>query len=216
MRTILRMLFPVLVFSLALPMARAADYAEGIEYRQISPSVEKLTDKPREVVELFWYGCPHCYRFEPRLHEWLKNKPENVGFVRVPAVFVNPQTNQANPKWILHAKIFYTAELLGVRDKIHTPLFNRIHAEGKHMHSVEEAEDFFSKFGIDSETFQNTFNSFAVDSKLRRAIDLSRRYGATGVPTLIIDGKYRTDGPMSGGHEQMLGIVNQVLQIDSK
>ncbi|MGD8547817.1 MAG: thiol:disulfide interchange protein DsbA/DsbL [Thiohalophilus sp.] len=216
MRTMLRMLLPVLVLSLALPMASASDYAEGIEYRQISPPVEKLTDKPREVVELFWYGCPHCYRFEPLLNAWLKNKPDNVGFVRVPAVFVNPQTNQPNPRWALHAKMFYTAELLGILDKIHTPLFKRIHGKHEHVDTVEKAEKFFAEFGIDSETFQNTFNSFAVDSKLRRAIDLSRRYGATGVPTLIIDGKYRTDGPMSGGHEQMLGIVNQLLQSDSR
>lgn len=211
MKTILRVLTPILALTLLIPAPAVADYAEGIEYRRISPAVEKLTDKPHEVVELFWYGCPHCYRFEPKLEEWIKSKPADVAFVRVPAVFIHPQTNRPNPKWSLHAKMFYTAELLDILDKIHTPLFKRIHAENKHIHTADEAQAFFAGFGVDEETFQNTFNSFAVDVKLRRAIELTERYGATGVPTLVIDGRYITDGPMAGGHEAMLGIVRQLV-----
>ena len=212
MSRVLRFLPAVLALLVLMPSAASAGYDEGIEYRRISPAVEKLTDKPHEVVELFWYGCPHCYNFEPRLENWLKNKPDNVGFARVPAVFVDGRTNQPNPRWALHAKMLYTAQLLGILDKIHTPLFNSIHKQNKHFHSTREAQAFFEEFGVDADTFQNTINSFAVDAKLRRAIDLTRRYGASGVPTLVIDGRYITDGPMSGGHKQMLGVVNQLLK----
>ncbi|MDR9436699.1 MAG: thiol:disulfide interchange protein DsbA/DsbL [Thiohalophilus sp.] len=214
MKTILRILAPLLALAMLFPAPVQAEYAEGIEYRRITPAVERLTDKPREVVELFWYGCPHCYRFEPKLENWVENKPDHVGFERVPAVFVHPQTGRPNPKWALHAKLFYTAELLDIQDKIHGPLFERIHADGKHIHTSGQAEAFFAQFGVDAETFRNTINSFAVDGKLRRAIELTRRYGADGVPTLIIDGQYITDGPMSGGHDAMLGIVQQLLETD--
>lgn len=211
MKTILRVLTPVLGLMLLFPASATTEYAEGIEYRRISPAVQKLTDKPREVVELFWYGCPHCYRFEPGLENWIRNKPDNVGFERVPAVFMHPQSGKPNPKWAFHAKLFYTAELLGVLDKVHGPLFEEIHARGRHIHTADEAAEFFARFGIDNETFQNTLNSFAVDGKVRRAIELTRRYGANGVPTLVIDGRYITDGPMAGGHDAMLGIVQQLL-----
>jgi thiol:disulfide interchange protein DsbA len=208
----LHFLTPLLALLMLLPSQATARFDEGIEYRKISPAVEKLTDKPHEVVELFWYGCPHCFNFEPKLEAWVENKPDDVGFVRVPAVFVHPQTNQPNPKWALHAKMFYTAEVLDILDKIHGPLFKRIHVEGKHIHSMSQAQAFFKEFGVDADTFQNTINSFPVDNRLRRSIDLTKRYGAGGVPTLVIDGRYITDGPMSGGHDQMLGVVEQILQ----
>jgi len=216
MKMILRTWASILVLALLNAAPATAEYAEGIEYRSISPAVGKLTDKPREVVELFWYGCPHCYNFEPKINNWVRSKPKDVGFERVPAVFMHPRTGQPNPKWALHAKLFYTAKLMGVLDKIHGPLFERIHEQGRHIHTSGEAEAFFAEFGIDAEEFNNTFNSFAVDSKVRRAIELTKRYGAGGVPTLIIDGKYITDGPMSGGHDAMLGVVKQLLNTDTK
>ncbi len=213
MKTIMRMLGAGLLLSMMLQNGAAlAAYDEGIEYRQISTPVPLQTDKPREVVELFWYGCPHCYQFEPKLTQWLKNKPKDVGFMRIPAVFVNPQTGKPSPHWAFHAKVFYTAEVLGVLDKVHKPFFDAIHAKGKRMQSLDEVETFFAEHGVKPETFRNAFNSFAVDSKLRRSIDLSERYGASGVPTLVVNGKYITDGPMSGGHDAMLEIVNQLLK----
>lgn len=216
MKAILRIWAPILAVALLIPATAMGEYAEGIEYRTISPAAKTLTDKPREVVELFWYGCPHCYNFEPKINNWVRNKPENVGFERVPAVFMHPRTGKPNPKWAFHAKLFYTAKLLDVLDDIHGPLFERIHEKGQHIHTSDEAEAFFAEFGVDAESFNNTFNSFAVDSKVRRAIELTRQYGAEGVPTLIIDGKYRTDGPMSGGHNQMLGVVKQLLDTDAE
>lgn len=217
MKTIMRMFGASLILLVFLHSGLSlAAYDEGIEYRRITPPVPLQTDKPHEVVELFWYGCPHCFQFEPQLRKWIKNKPKDVAFLRVPAVFLNPQTGKPSQRWAFHAKVFYTAELLGVLDKVHRHFFDAIHVKGKRMLSLDEVEKFFSKYGVKPETFRETFNSFAVDSKLRRAIDLTERYGAGGVPTLIVDGKYMTDGPMSGGHKQMLEVVNQLLKLDSK
>lgn len=182
----------------------AAGIDEGIEYKTISPRVDnQISDKQTEVVELFWYGCPHCFHFEPELLEWLKHKPKNVNFVRVPAVF--------NPGWRILAQAFYTAKVLGVLDKTHEALFNAIHVKGQRMATADELADFFAKHGVKKKDFFATFNSFAVDTMVRRAEDLTHRYGIDGVPSMIVDGKYRTSGSLAGSHEQMLKVVNYLI-----
>jgi thiol:disulfide interchange protein DsbA len=188
---------------LATPVWAGID--EGIEYKTISPRVaNQVEDKKIEVVELFWYGCPHCFHFEPSLLKWLKQKPKDVNFVRVPAVF--------NPTWGLHARAYYTAEVLGILDKIHEPLFNAIHLKKQKMATANELADFFAAHGIEKETFYETFNSFAVDAKVRRATDLTHRYGIDGVPSLIVNGKYRTSGSMAGGQQKMLQVVDYLIK----
>jgi len=182
----------------------AAGIDEGIEYKTVSPRVDnQIDDKQTEVVELFWYGCPHCFHFEPELLNWLKHKPKNVNFVRIPAVF--------NPGWRLHAQAFYTAKVLGVLDKIHEPLFNAIHLKGKRMASADELADFFAEHGVKKKDFFAAFNSFAVDADVRRAEDLTKRYGIDGVPSLIVDGKYRTSASLAGSNEKMLEVVNYLI-----
>ena len=181
---------------------------EGIEYKLVSPPQPTITREKIEVVELFWYGCPHCFHFEPDLKKWLKTKPKNVVFYRIPAVF--------NERWGIHARAFYAAEALGILDKIHEPLFEEIHKNKKKLNSVKEIKAFFARHGVSVEDFNNVFNSFAVDAKVRRAKDLSKRYGLDGVPTLIVNGKYRTDGPMAGGRNGMLKVLDFLIKKESK
>ena len=185
-----------------------SEYDEGIEYKKVSPAVPNHTSSKLEVVELFWYGCPHCFHLEPQLHKWLKNKPANVNFVRIPAIF--------NKQWALHAKAYYTAEFLGIVDKIHEPLFNEIHVKKKHLHSAQALQAFFARYGVSKQDFESTFNSFAVDSKVRRALDLTRRYGINGVPAMVVNGKYMTDGPMANGNKGMLKMVDYLIKQESK
>lgn len=180
-----------------------AEYDEGIDYKRLSRPLTTEDPAKVEVMELFWYGCPHCYRLEPKLKAWLKKQPKKVNFVRVPAVF--------NPKWAFHAKLFYTAELLGVLDKMHQPIFDAMHVQRKRMNSEGEAYALFKKFGISDKDFNNTFNSFAVDSLVRKATDLTRRANISGVPSLVINGKFVTDGPMGNGHEGMLKIADFLI-----
>ena len=204
MRKIVIPLFTL--FFVLLGNAQAWD--EGIEYRTIKPSVPTQTGKKIEVVELFWYGCPHCFRLEPRIKQWKKSKPANVEFIRVPAIF--------NKRWELHAKAFYTAEVLGVLDKIHTPLFDEMHVRKKHLHKKSDIKAFFVKQGVKAEDFDSTFDSFMVNIKVNRAKDLTKRYGIDGVPSLVVNGKYLADGPMASGHANLMKILDFLIKKEDK
>ena len=170
------------------------------EYIELSPP--RPTDDPSkvEVIEFFWYGCPHCYRFDPYLEEWLKNKPANVTFRRQPAIF--------GPHWEPHARAYYTAEVLGVLDKIHKDLFDVMHKERKRMTSEEEMADFFAAHGVDKQTFNNTFHSFSVEMKVRQAESIPASYGITGVPAVVVNGKYLISGTTTKGFDNMIKVMD--------
>jgi len=201
-------LLPLLGLCLLPVGTTFAQYEEGIQYERLAAPVPTVDASKVEVVELFWYGCPHCYRLEPDLKNWLKNKPANVVFVRVPAVF--------RPIWAFHAKVYYTAEVLGVLDKVHDAMFNAMHVQRRKMATVDEVKALFAQYGVTSEKFDNAFNSFAVDAKVRRATDLTQRYGLEGVPALVINGKYVTDGVMAHGHNGMLQVTDYLISKESK
>lgn len=205
-------IFLALMFSVLLSNMAIAAIDEGIEYKRISPAQPTITKNKVEVVELFWYGCPHCFHFEPDLKEWLANKPDNVVFYRVPAVF--------NPAWALHARAFYTATSLGLFDEgkheFHEAFFEELHKHKKRLNNKNLLRSFFARFGISAEDFNNTFDSFAVNTKVNRAVTLSKRYQLEGVPTLIINGKYRTDGPMAGGRKGMIKVLDFLIKKESK
>jgi thiol:disulfide interchange protein DsbA len=198
----------MLLFNLALWSATAlAGYDEGIEYKKLAAPL--VTTKPGqvEVMEMFWYGCPHCYRFEPKLQAWLKTKPANVVFVRVPAVF--------NPRWKFHAKVYYTAQVLGVEKKMTPIIFDAIHIGHKQLASVNEVRSLFEANGVSGADFDKAFNSFAVDADVRRAIDLSRRSGIDGVPSIIVNGIYMTTGSLAGGNAGMLQVTDYLIKKES-
>ncbi|MDH3948081.1 MAG: thiol:disulfide interchange protein DsbA/DsbL [Gammaproteobacteria bacterium] len=200
-------LLPLLGLFLLPAGIALADYDEGIEYKRLATPVSTVDPNKIEVVELFWYGCPHCYRLEPELKAWLKNKPDNVVFVRVPAVF--------RPLWKFHADVYYTAEVLGVLDQINDAMFEAMQVQRRKMKTVEEVKALFAKHGVSSEKFENAFNSFAVDAKVRRAVDLTRRYGIEGVPALVINGKYVTDGVMAKGNRGMFEVTDYLIKKES-
>jgi thiol:disulfide interchange protein DsbA len=189
---------------MATASAGASEFEAGKDYELINPALPAVGNGKVEVVELFWYGCPHCYQFEPLLHNWVANKPANVEFVRIPAIF-------NNPRWKLHAQAFYTAEVLDVMESFHRPFFDAIHKERQRMNSKREIRQFFSRIGVDGGTFDNTFESFAVQAKVRRAADMTRQYGISGVPSLVVNGQYRTDGPMAKSYERLLEVVNALV-----
>jgi len=181
----------------------AVDFDEGIDYQIIKPAQPTSTSKI-EVVEVFWYGCPHCYYFEPAVTKWLKKLPGDVEFVRIPAA--------SNPRWALHARAFYVAEVLDVFDKIHEPLFDAMHRDHQHLHDADALAKFFQKHaGIDKQTFLDTFSSFSVDTRVSRAEQLGQRYGVSSVPTLIINGKYRTSPSMTGSRKNALDVVDHLI-----
>lgn len=204
-------LFLTLVLSVLLNNMAFAEIDEGIEYKRVSPAQPTITKNKVEVVELFWYGCPHCFHFEADLKKWLANKPDNVVFYRVPAVF--------NPAWALHARAFYAATSLGLfaegKHEFHDAFFNEIHKAKKPLKKKKALRKFFARFGVSAEDFDNTFDSFAVNTKVNRAATLSKRYKLDGVPTLIVNGKYRTDGPMAGGRKGMIKVLDFLIKKES-
>ena len=205
---VLRVLWLALLPALFWAQAASA-ISEGSEYAKITPALPTSTEGKVEVVEMFWYGCPHCYELEPHIEEWLTRKADYIEYVRIPAIF-------NSKRWRLHAQAFYTAEVLGVLDKVHAPMFNAIHKQRNALKNKEALRELFAVHGVKEEDFNKTFASFAVMAKVNRAADLSRRYGLTGVPAMIVNGKYRTDGPMAKSYQKMMDVVDELAARENK
>lgn len=177
-------------------------------YQTLS-SAQPTQDKAKvEVIEFFWYGCPHCYVFEPLLTQWLKTLPKNVTFIRQPATFW-PGSEQ-------HAKAYFIAEALNVVDKVHADLFDAIQNKKQKLDGEEELAKFFVAHGVKETAFRDAYKSFGIDTKVRQAKTLPPRYGITGVPTMVVNGKYVTSGTLAGSHENMIKILNQLIAQESK
>ncbi|MES9862489.1 MAG: thiol:disulfide interchange protein DsbA/DsbL [Candidatus Thiodiazotropha sp. LLP2] len=187
--------------------AFAAEWGEG--WDPVDPPVATSTPEGKvEVLEFFWYGCPHCYHMEPDLEDWLKSKPENVEFIRVPAPL--------NSRWTAHAQFYYTAEILGLTDKLHTPLFSAIHDKKRKIFDKNALIDFAVEQGVDKEKFTDAWNSFGVYVKVQNAKKLGQRYQLDGVPAVAINGKYLTSGSRAGTYSKMFEIVSQLVAEENK
>lgn len=177
------------------------------------PSPQPVSNPDKvEVIEFFWYGCPHCYDFEPLLREWAKNLPANVEFIRQPAAF--------SDLWAKHAKVYFTAEALGVVDKLHGDIFDAVQNGLKSGNkaiftSEDELAKFFAAHGVAEADFRSAYNSFLVDTKLRQAQAAAPRYGITGVPAVIVNGKYLVNGTTAGSHEGMIEVMNRLIKQES-
>lgn len=188
----------------AWAVAAEQAYQEGVSYERVTPPQPTENPNKIEVMEFFWYGCPHCYRFEPHLEAWLQDLPEDVYFIRQPAVF--------SPLWKIHAKAYFAAQALGVVDKVHADFYNAIQNQRRPLKTEDELAKFFAEQGVDEKRFRNAFHSFLVDTKLRQAETMSARYGVTGVPAVIINGKYRTNGPLAKSYPNMVSIMNYLIE----
>jgi len=178
------------------------------EYEMVVPPQPTTSKDKVEVVELFWYGCPHCFKLEPYVERWLKRKPANVKFVRMPGMF--------RPSWEIHGRAYYTAEILGVVDKVHRPMFEAIHEQKRNLSNEASIMALFKENGVSEKDFKRVFRSFAVETKLRRAKDMGQRYGARGVPAIIVNGKYRTGATQAGGNARVFKVVNELIKMESQ
>lgn len=197
----------ILGVSLLLAMGSfvsAEEYVEGKHYVRIQPTVPPVGDSEgsHEVVELFWYGCPHCFDFEPTINAWKDNKADDVVFVRVPAIF--------NPRWEQHARAYYALEQMGELEKGHELIFSGMHEQNRPLRDVDSMARFLSANGIDEQKFRESFDSFAVETKVNRAKELVRQYQITGVPAVIVDGEYKVSASTAGGYTQVIDIIEQL------
>jgi thiol:disulfide interchange protein DsbA len=170
-------------------------------YEAVSPAVPTQVAAGKvQVVELFWYGCPHCYAFEPTIEAWLKTKADYIEFVRVPAIFAK--------NWEPHARAYFAAQQLGVLDKTHSALFEALHRQKRKLLTEDDLVGFFAEHGVAEGAFRQAFNSFDVEKNARNAKSLTRKYGISGVPAVIINGKYRSSAQKAGTYENLLKLVD--------
>ncbi|MCI0401414.1 MAG: thiol:disulfide interchange protein DsbA/DsbL [Gammaproteobacteria bacterium] len=173
-------------------------------YSRIVPPQPTDAEGKVEVIEVFWYGCTHCYDFEPYLDQWLASKPPDVEFKRMPALFRN--------SWVAHARAYYTALQLGVLDEIHDPLFNAIHQDKQRLDDEASLRAFFVSHGVSEEDFNKAYNSFTVDSNLKQALIMSQRYGIEGVPSMVVNGKYLTSATFTGSYQKLIEVVDELIE----
>ena len=180
-------------------------FKEGKEYVRL-PAAQPTSSPPDqvEVAEAFMYSCPHCAAFEPQVTAWLKRKPANVSFVRLPVNF--------NPVAALHMRAYYAAEDLGVLDSIHQAFFDEIHVRKNQLADVNAVTAFFVAHGVDEKALKDAMSSFAIDAKTRKTETLVRRYQIASVPTIIVNGKYRTDVGMAGGYDRAFQVVEFLVR----
>jgi thiol:disulfide interchange protein DsbA len=187
--------------------AQAADaplnLEAGKQYVELGSAVAISKPGKIEVVELFWYGCPHCFHFEPTINPWIKQLPEDVNFVRLPAMF--------GGVWDIHGQAFIALETMQVEGKVHQAIFKAIQEDGKKLATPEELADFLATQGIDRDIFLSTYNSFGVKGQVANAKRLAMAYQVTGVPSMVVNGKYRFDIGSSGGPEQALQVADQLI-----
>jgi thiol:disulfide interchange protein DsbA len=164
------------------------------------------TDAPAgkiEVIEFFWYSCPHCNAFEPRLSAWTKKLPADVVFHRVPVAF--------RDDFVPQQRLYYTLEAMGKVDEVHAKVFDEIHNKRQPTNREDLILAFAEKNGLDRAKFQELYNSFSVQTKSRRAKQLQDQYEVQGVPAMGVAGRYITDGDMAGNMERALQVVDYLV-----
>lgn len=182
--------------------------AQGTGYELINPPQNTSTPDQVEVIEFLWLGCPHCYAFEPTIAAWEKQMPENVAFVR--------EAPPLNPSWEQHSRSFYAAKLLGQETPFVDAMFESIHQKKDRMRKPEDIADLAAELGMDREKFLKTMKSFAVQTKLNRSIQMAKATGITGVPSIIINGKYRTGATLAGGNAGIIDVMNKTIEIEKQ
>jgi thiol:disulfide interchange protein DsbA len=198
----------ILSFTLAIAglfalTAHAETIQAGKQYVELGKPVPVSQPGKIEVVELFWYGCPHCYQFEPTINPWAEKLPEDVNFVRIPAMF--------GGVWDIHGQAFIALEAMNVDPSVHEAIFQAMHRQGKKLATPQELADFVATLGVDPEAFLKTYNSFAVKGQVEKARKLAAAYQISGVPVLVVNGKYRFDLGMAGGPQRTLEVADYLI-----
>jgi protein dithiol oxidoreductase (disulfide-forming) len=180
--------------------AQSAKIEEGFDYR-ILPIAQPVETKGKvEVIEFFWYGCPHCYDFEPELSAWVKRQPKDVVFRRVPVAF--------RDDFMPHSQLFYTLEAMGKGDALNEKVMYAMHKENKRLLTEPEIADWAASQGLDRNTFLATYRSFAVVSKARAAKQLIEAYRIDGVPTIVMQGRYVSSPSIAGTKAKAIAVMD--------
>ena len=192
----------------ALGLAHAQPKA-GVEYRELSTPQPTDTAGKIEIIEFFWYGCPHCYNFEPVLSPWVKKLPKDTQFRRIPAIF--------NDEWEQSARAYYALEAIGEGERLHKPLFDAVHQNTRLKIANEAAlTEWLAKQGVDTKKFAAAYRSFTVEGKVKRAKQLTQAYKIEGVPAMAINGKYVVITDNIKSFDQMVEVADYLLDQSRK
>ncbi len=176
-------------------------FKAGVDYQLVQPAQPTNDAGKVEVVEVFGYLCPHCANFQPYIDPWQHNQSANVEFKRIPVVFQR--------SWEPLARAYWTAEALGVLEEAHPAVFDALHKKRQNIRSNEDLARFFAaSFGVPEDDYLQTARSFSVETKLRRGIATAQRYGVTGTPSVVINGKYLANGTMAKSYERLMEIID--------
>lgn len=192
----------------------AAQLVAGRDYQLVKPPQPTGSGNKIEMLEFFWYGCPHCNALQPSLSAWLKRKPADVDFKRQPAVF--------QESWVPLTRVYYTLEAMGLVEKLHHDVFAAIHDQKVRLQDPKVLLDWVASKGVDRQKFSDTYESFAVKSRSQRAIDVTRAYDIPGTPAIVIDGRYLTAPSMvlkpdnSIDYDRYFKVVDQVIAMARK
>jgi thiol:disulfide interchange protein DsbA len=176
-------------------------------FRKVRKEVPRSTPGKIDVVEFFWYGCIHCYNFEPKVNAWYKKLPSDVAFTKVPIVFDSQRVNFQG-----HQRLFYTLEAMGKLDQAHSKVFEAMHKDKKVLGNDAQIFDFAESIGLKREEFANVFKSFGVNAKCAQAKALFESYGADGVPTLGVDGKFFTSASIAGSEDNAIRVAEALIK----
>jgi thiol:disulfide interchange protein DsbA len=179
----------------------APTFEEGVNYHWVASNPAQ--GDSIQVLEFFWYSCPHCYSFEPYLEKWLETKPADVEVVKVPATFNRPEV-------MMHARTFYALEAMGVPPSIHVDIMAEMHDRKNKMSDQAAVERFLESKGVDIAAFRQAMESFAVYVKVQQAQQMAQRFSISGVPALVVDGQYRSGDVKSYDH--MIGLLDFLIE----
>ena len=190
-------LLPFLFLLASAFSANAADYA------LVSPPQPTESNGKIEVIEFFWYGCPHCYHLESSVNAWLKTKPDDVVFKRVPAY--------PSESWGELARLFYTIQAMGLLPQMHEKIFDAIHKDGVNLQNKKIRDQWLAKNGVDPAKYDQVSKSFTVVSDLQRAKQMTINYKVDSVPRVVVNGKYYTEGGLAGSPERIFTVVDELI-----
>lgn len=190
------------VFSLSA-QAAGPEAFEGHEYTRLKTAQAVTTGSKVEVLEFFWYRCPHCFQLEPALTTWLKTLPKDAQIRRVPAVF--------RDDWMPGAKIYYTLEQMNLLGRLHHKVFDAYHVERINLNDPAVLGGWVAKHGVDRKKFEAIYNSFSTQSKATQGARLATSYAINGVPAFVIDGKFVTTVSMAGSEARLFEVLDQLI-----
>ncbi|KVH65757.1 thiol:disulfide interchange protein [Burkholderia ubonensis] len=184
-----------LLSTLLLSLSLAAGFAQAAPSAPVAGKDYEVMKAPQpvsapagkvEVIEFFWYGCPHCYEFEPTVEAWVKKQGDKVDFKRIPVAF--------RDDFVPHSRLFYAVSALGISEKVTPAIFNAIHKQKNYLLTPQAQADFLASQGVDKKKFMDAYNSFSVQGQVKQSAELLKSYNIDGVPTIVVQGKYKT-GP---------------------